>query len=170
MLLHVSDPGFWGVVVVMLVVGGNLLKFGAKIAGGRKGIQRLVVGVGVFLLLVGVGLPIAAMIITQGETVTLASSEGTQIEIRVETSRRLPNVGERVIVNPESARDLLAEWDTLSLEDKEKELEKVLADPRTQVWYKPVGSDEFGGFHWKDMLEEDKEVIMASIPEFTPMY
>jgi len=170
MSLYIGSVTFWGAVGICLLVGSILIRF-AIVHSDKKGAAWIVgLTLGALLVLGGLGLVIAAPFATHWDIVTFVSPEGTTIESRVETSLCLPNIGERVIVNPKAVGDLLAEWDTLALEEKQKRLEELLADPRTSVRTKPTGSDEFEWVHWKDLLEDDKNSVLQRIPELTPMF
>lgn len=170
MSLYVGSFNFWAAVIFCLVVGSVLIRF-AIVHSDKKGAAWVVgLTLGAVLVVVGAGLVIATPLVTKWDIVTFVSPEGTQIESHVQTSVRLPNISERVIVNPKPVGDLLAEWDTLLVEEKQKRLEELLVDPRTSVWTKPAGSDEFEWLHWEDLLDDDKNSVLQRIPELEPRY
>lgn len=171
MLMHMSNPGFWGVFVSCIVTGGNLIKWAVAHSHIVRARWKICLGCGVSLVVVGVGLPIWAYFDIRPGVATFASPEPeeTKIQISVETAPTLPDIDERAIVNPELAGDLVEEWDTLSPKERKDKLEELLDEPGTRVWTKPTGSDTYDWFHWKDLAPRDKVSIQEVMPELTPI-
>ena len=167
-----SDPGFWGVFCTCLVMGCIMLLKWAAHGNGWTGGWGVCCYIGILLVLVGFGLPVYAFFASRPEPVTLASPEPEVMKIRiiVETAPSLPDIGERVIVNPEPARDLVEQWEILPQGEKQEKLEELLDEPDTRVWTKPAGLDEPNWYLWKDLPAEDRLSVLERIPDLTPLY